>query len=346
MPNIFGKPPTPQHINSIVETYPSQPGMMQHQVEGLGREMFRMAETVPHPSNGEWHNHWSKVQEDLKLADNTALYTTAVAGFIEKAFRPELVIGKYIKNLSLNLRGNNSIKIPKGVNLTASAVATDGTVTASDQDLGSLTITLGWIGVRTTIVHQLLQVANVDLIADKLEEIGWALGYKYDYDVFAEIVKAGTKDDATYGDNSNYKYMGASTTISFAGLTEAFKIAGDLYAKPKTMFVNPTGWYNMVNETDIKAAIKWAMGPQGEIPTVQKLWGTTDLIVSPMVPANKMILSDQRLGYVVDGGPVQTWDGRIDTKVAFEILGVKAYGVGIVRPTAVTVIHENGAEPS
>ena len=107
-------------------------------------------------------------KEQLTLGNNAALTTTIVAGFVEKQLRPLLLAEGVIRRLPFTLKGATAIKVPKGVNLTAQAIS-DGAVQADDQDYGSLTITPGWVGLRTSFTHELLQQANIDVIALELD---------------------------------------------------------------------------------------------------------------------------------------------------------------------------------
>ena len=60
------------------------------------------------------------------------------------------------------------------------------------------------------------------------------------------------------------------------------------------------------------------------------------IVISPQVPDNKLFLIDTaRTGYLVKGSNVQTWDGRISSTLAFEVIGAMNYGVGIVQPTSI-----------
>jgi len=285
-------------------------------------------------------------KEQLTLGNNTALTTTVVAGFVEKQLRPILLAEGVIRKIPFNLRGATGIKVPKGVNLTAQAIS-DGTVTADDQNYGSLTITPSWVGLRTSFTHELLQQANVDVIADKLEEMGVAIAKKVDSDILTEMKKAVTKGDSTYGDNSNYVYMGSGTDISYTGLTNAISKAHSNDMDPNFILVNPTNEAKILQDSTMKTFIKFESAPVGTaLPRINTLYGMK-FLVSSQVPNNYTILGDTtRCGYFVDASPVQTWDGRIDNTIKFEVLAAKCYGVGIVRPKALVGIVDNTAEPT
>lgn len=286
-------------------------------------------------------------REDLQKADSTSLYTTVIAGFIEKALRPELIAEGVVKKLGLNLHGADSIKVPLGEALTAVAVGADGTVTASDIDYGGKSITVDWIGARTTIVHQLLQVSAFDLIADKLEEIGFAIGKKIDLDILAELHKATTKGDAEYGDNSNYSYLGATTYVSYDSLVDAMTAFEANYGKPTHLIVTPTDKARIFKDDDIISCLAFGTTPSGEIlPQVRTLFDMK-LITSNQQTADALtMVQADKLGYYVDASPVESWDARLPNKIAFEVIGAKCYGVGIPRPKYAYTIHQNEAEPA
>lgn len=286
-------------------------------------------------------------REDLKKADNTALYTTVIASFIEKALRPTLVAEGVIKKVGLNLRGADSIKIPKGEALTATSVGTDGAVGASEVDYGSLTITVDWIGALTTIVHQLLQVSAFDLVADKLEEIGFAIAKKIDTDLVAEILAATTKDDSTYGDNGNYYYLGSSTYIDYDKLVTGMTNFEANEGTPTHLIVHPTDKARILQDADVSSALTFGTTPSGEIlPQVRTIFDMKLLTTTQQTAGKITMVQADKLGYYIDASPVETWDGRIPNKIAFEVIGAKCYGVGIPRPKYAYTIHQNADEPS
>lgn len=286
-------------------------------------------------------------REDLKKADNTALFTTVIASFIEKALRPKLIAEGVIKKASLNLNGADSLKIPKGEPLTANSIATDGTVTASEVDYGSLTITVGWIGALTTLVHQLLQVSAFDLVTDKFEEIGFAIAKKVDTDIIAEILKATTKDDATYGDNSNYNYLGSSTYITHDLLVDSVTNFEANEGEATHMLIHPTDKARVLKDDDIVACLTYGTTPAGEIlPQVRTIMDMKMISTTQVTAGKIMLVQADKLGYYLDASPVETWDGRIPNKIAFEVIGAKCYGVGIPRPKYAYTIHQNAVAPT
>jgi len=329
------------------------------QVEMFVKKLARMSYSEEQArANEKWRKVFEKIGIDergnivakeatLQKGNNTGVYTTAMASFIEKAFRPKLIAEGLIKSLPLDMKGHDSLKLPKGVNLTAEAIGSDGTVTADDQNYGSITITVDWVGCQTSLTHQLQSVGAVDLLTDKLEEIGAAISRKVDTDILAEMIKAFTKDDATYGDNSNYSYLGSGSYVDYAALVDAINAHEDLYGEPDTIVVNPTDKARILKDTDIKAAMAFATTPEGKmLPSTLELFGLK-LVSTPQMTAGKIALVDsKKLGYFIDATPIETWDGRLQTTIAFEVIGAKAYGVGITRPEAVYGIHENADEPS
>ncbi len=297
---------------------------------------------IPVPENGRI------TREVLVKASNTGLFTTAIAAMVEKQFRPVLLAQNLIKTQRLQAGGYDSLKIPKGVNLTASEI-TDFTaaVTPDDQNYGSITISLGWYGLQTSIAKNLLDVGAVDIMADKAEEIGAALARKMDADILAEILAASTKDDSTYGDNSNYTYCGTDKNVSYADLWGAVDGMAALNAEPAAWITNPATRTTIATDTDVKGALAFGTTPQGSIVPMVREICDLPLYVSSQVTANKLHLVDSsRLGYLIDFSDIELWDARLPTKLAFEIIGAKAYGVGIIRPQAVWTIHEKAAEPT
>ncbi|MDD3494192.1 MAG: hypothetical protein PHZ19_11930, partial [Candidatus Thermoplasmatota archaeon] len=192
-----------------------------------------------------------------------------------------------------------------------------------------------------------LDVGAVDIMADKAEEIGAALARKMDADILAEILAASTKDDSTYGDNSNYTYCGTDKNVSYADLWGAVDGMAALNAEPAAWITNPATRTTIATDTDVKGALAFGTTPQGSIVPMVREICDLPLYVSSQVTANKLHLVDSsRLGYLIDFSDIELWDARLPTKLAFEIIGAKAYGVGIIRPQAVWTIHEKAAEPT
>lgn len=336
----------------LVEDYdPTKVGLGSAEtVARLGRKIIEMAFNPNKRANVPYRQKLEKLgvtqEAVLQLGNSTSLYTTAVAAMIEKALRPDLYGRDVIKTLPFDLTGHNSVEVPLGVNLTAQAIGDDGSVTADDQNYGGKTITIAWVGCQTSLTTQLLQTSLLPLIEDKLEEIGYAIARAVDSAIVAELVAAGTKDDATYGDNNNYVYCGASTTVSYDKLIDGITTAEDLDAKPDVIITNPTSKGNILKDSDVKSVLAYGTTPDGRIiPSVTQIDGKL-LLSSSQVTDDKIILVDsKRCGWFVEGTPLQTWDGRLQTTVNFEVIGAKAYGVGISRPEAVCVIHENADAP-
>ena len=281
---------------------------------------------------------YQRMQEDLTLANNTALYTTMVAGFIERALRPKLVAQNVIKSIDMNLKGTEAIKIPKGKLLTAADLPDSGDITyASSADYEAETINITWKYAAQKITHALLQHANVDLIAEQLYEIGYALSRKMDSDIIAAM------DSATTGSNGNAVALGSGTYIDYSAVVDAKAAMEENYAEPKVFLTNPTTWARLMKDSDVKQALQFGTVPSaGSVfPMVQTMFGM-QVVVSPEVPADTSFLIDTDYnGYLVKGTNVQTFDGRINGTLAYEVIGAIAYGVGIVRPEAVYKIKEN-----
>lgn len=287
-------------------------------------------------------------ETDMQLGNNTALTTTVVAGFVNKAFRPKLLAAGVIQPIYMDLKGNVSIKIPKGV-AAASAAITNGAVTEDNDDYGSLTITPAWYGLRMTMDHELLQQANIDVIADKLEECGFAINKGVDSAIIAQIELASHKNDSTYdasGTNDNYVFSGAATDIDYADIMSAWAKSLGHDTEPDFMLVNPTNAGVIYNDTQIKAMAKLGTEMEGQIMRTITTILDMKMVISSQVTANRTFLVDSKLcGYFVDASPIMTFDGRIQNTLNKEILACKCYGVGIARPKAITSIADNTADP-
>ncbi len=305
--------------------------------ELLGKDPL---ELVPERAKPLVEAYAKVAKEDLTLANNTALYTTQVAAFIERAMRPELVAQNVIKTITMSLKGTEAIKIPKSTLLTAADLPDSGDITyAANSDYSAVTINIGWKYAAQKITHALLQHANVDLIAEQLYEIGYALARKMDSDIIAAM------DSATSTTNGNAVALGAGNYLNYSALVDAIASMEDNYAKPDTLLTNPQTWARLMKDSDVKQALAFGTVPSaGSVfPNVQTLFGMK-VVVSPEVPADTTFLIDSKYnGYLVKGTNVQTFDGRINGTLAYEVIGAVAYGVGIVQPDAVYKIKENTA---
>lgn len=316
-------------------------------VEKLGREIAHSIENSDNKVTQKRYEKYSEsyIKETASMGNQTNLYTDMVATFIEEAFEPVLIANGVIKEVTLTVNGTGSIKIPTDSLLTAQDVDEHGDFSEDQTGYSSVTIELKWIAGRTGLPIQLLQLAAVDLIVYRLGQIGKALSRRVDKDIIDELVKAGTKDDSVYGDNDNYKYLTDSDYITFDDLIESIGEHMTLDAKPDVVLMNPTNWATFMKDTDVKGAIRYSISPDGKVAYVNNLGGIR-IVITTQVPADTIILVDStKCGYFLRGSGIETWDGREDNTLRIEVVGAMSYGVGIVRPEAVFVIHEDEDEP-
>ena len=285
-------------------------------------------------------------KEDLQFGNNSVLYTTAVASFVEKELRSELVSMDVIKTLNVP-DGADSIKIPKGNNLAAaSAVSADGSISDGSEDYGSDEIQTDLYGQRTVFTHELLDVTNIDVMADQLEEIGRSIALKQDDIIQAELQDV-TDPTGTYGDNSNYNYLGSGTTITYDNLVAGIHDAKGNKANPTDIVAGTAIMSALEQDDEFSDAAQYASTPDGDF--VPKTMTFRDLRVheSSNVAADSLFIIDRnKLGYFAESDGVQTWDSRINGKAAFEVLGVKRFGIKVQRPQAVYGIHQNEDKPT
>ncbi len=293
----------------------------------------------------------STVQEDLQFGNNSALYTTAIADFIEREFQPTLLEAGVIKRIQLPERGKDSIKIPKQPDLqSASTVADDGTLTDDSADYGSLTINTDFVGLVSQMTIELLRNANVDLMEDQLRQITNAIERKVDSDVIAEIEAASTKNDSTYGDNSNYNYLGSGNTATYDAVVEAFYDAHANNANPDMFVAAPEFLKNLFTNADMKDAVAFGtVSSAGDnaaaVPQVQSILGFPVLMADQMTSTRGHWIDSDRLGYLVEKTGVETMDQQLDGKAAFEVKAVKGFGVGVTKPQSVYSVIEDTNEP-
>lgn len=278
------------------------------------------------------------LSEDLLSDTNTGLYTTVVADFVERALRPKLLAEGVIKRIRVNNKGASGIKIPISTLATAVALPNSGAVTFPNSvDYTSDTIAFTWVYAAQKITMELIEQANVDLIQDQLFELGDAIARKIDSDIIAAI-------DAAITVNTNGNNLGATQKITYALFTTGIADHNELKAMPDTVLTNWTTWANLVQDTDMKAALGFNSVTAGTVfPMVMQLFGLK-LLVSSQVGANDMYLIDtQRTGYFVEVSDVKVFNGRATGFLADEVIAAKNYGVSIVQPNSVFRLKENTA---
>lgn len=280
------------------------------------------------------------------FSDDTALYSTLQADMIEEALEPMTLGQDAIRSMDFNLgQGYDSIQIPTGNQLSAVDLNSDGTLSEDTTGYDSVKISIGWVGVRTTFSHQIVEKAAVDLLAFRLEQAGRAIARRVDSDILTEIEKAGTKGDADYGDNSNYVYTGSGNNIAYDDVITAIQTGLENDAILDMGLAGPSVWGNLHKDTDVKDVLAFTATAEGDFSLVQN-FGPLRLMASSQITTDKLLLVDSsRNAMFVDASPVETFDGRVSEAAQFEVLAVKGYGVQILQPQTVVVVHQDANEP-
>lgn len=271
----------------------------------------------------------------------TSLFTTAIAGFIEKRLRPELVAAGVIKSISAPAKGADSIKIPlRQALITAADLGDDGQVSYDSGTYGSTTITLRYSYAAQSITHELLQFANVDLMAEELGEIGDAIARKVDSDIISAL------QTATTTANGNLTQLGSGTYVDFDALVDGKQSAKANYAQPNVILMSSQTEAAIVKLGEFSGStVAGSLTYQGEngvtFPVLQSFLNMR-VVTSEQVDDDDIYLIDTaRTGYLVRKNGVEVFDGRRSGYLAFEVIGAHAFGVGIVQPKAVYRIEEN-----
>ncbi len=286
-------------------------------------------------------------KESEAFADDTDLYSTLQADMIEEALEPQLLAQDAIRSMDFNLgQGFDSIQIPSGNQLTAVDLNSDGTLSEDTTDYDSITVNIGWVGVRTTFSHQIVEKAAVDLLAYRLEQAGRAIARRVDSDILEQIEKAGTKGDADYGDNENYVYTGSGTDATYDDVIDIIRTGIDNDAMLDMGILSSEVWGTLHKDSDVKDVLAFTATAEGDFSMVQN-FGPLRLMATSQVSADKGLFVDSdRTAMFVDASPVETFDGRVSEAAQFEILAVKGYGVKILQPQSVAVLHQQADEPA
>lgn len=319
-------------------------------IEKLGKEVESMIENVERKKLKKKYQPLKEGIETRKesLDDDSSLYTTMIADFIETAYEPELIAQGLINEVNLPMnQGHDSIKIPIEKRLTAHSISADGSVTEEDDGYDEITIEPDWEGLKTTISEKLVRKGAVDLIGHRLQQIGRAISRKVDEDILEELTKACTKDDDDYDDADNYNYLETSNDITFDAVIDSIADHRDLYAEPDWIVMKPTAWKNLMKDSDMKTAQAYGTST-GNVYEIQQ-FGALNILVTKQMPEDgpdAMLVDSDEAGYFVDQSDIETWDGRPVGKIATEVIGAKSYGVGIAKQEAMFGIFEDTDEPT
>lgn len=281
-------------------------------------------------------------KEDLTVAE-TDLFTTSIAGFIEKRLRPKLVAEGVIKKISnFNTRGANAVKIPlRNQLITATDLPDSGAVTYDSGSYESTTVTLAYSYAAQSLTHEIVKFANVDLIAEELGEIGDAISRKVDSDIISAL------QTATTTPNGNLVQLGATATVTWDNLVDGQASAIANYAEPDTILLAPSTLATIMKLDEFSGgnSITGSLAFNGQagnvFPYVTTILGMK-VVTSNQVDGDDIYLVDTaRTGYLIESGDVEVFDGRRSGYLAYEVIGAKCYGVSIVQPKAVYRIEEN-----
>lgn len=267
------------------------------------------------------------------------LFTTAIASFVEAAYEPVLVSRGLMRQLDIQLQGEDSIKIPREDALrTAQQINDDGTFPSEETGgYDSTTISINWYGLYTAIPLQLIEKSRVDIIAQRFEELGRAISRKVDSTVLSAW------DTATTSGNNNLKNLGSSTDLSYDGLITEIANHFGLNAMTTDVVLNPTNWGILHKDATFVSGLQRSADSSGNIPFLETL-GNIRFHMSQQVGDNTTYLVDRdRLGYFVDAGDIRTFDGRVDNSIQTEVLAVKPWGVSVTQPEGVYQIKDNTA---
>lgn len=280
-------------------------------------------------------------KEDLNI-NQADLYTTAIASFIEKKLRPELVAQGVIKSISAPAKGADSLKIPiRNALITAADLPDSGQITYATGSYTSTTIVLRYSYAAQEVTHELLQMANYDLLAEELGEIGDAIARKVDSDIIAALKVATTTP------NGNLVQLGSGNYVTFDVLVNARASAKKNYAQPSVILMNASSESRVIKLGNFGGTtnVVGALTTQGDngvtYPVIQSIMGMK-VVTSEQVADNDVYLVDTaRTGYIVRKNGVEVFDGRRSGYLSFEVIGAHAYGIGIIQPKAIYRIEQH-----
>ena len=280
--------------------------------------------------------------EELTFPDNSALYTTIVADFVDQRLRPQLLAEGLIRNVRVDPQGASGIKIPVNTLLSADDLPDSGDVSySSSVDYAATEITLGWKYVAQRISHQLITQSNIDIVMDQLGLMGFAISNKVDQDIIASFESAAPDT----GENDNYKALGDSTTLTYTNLLKGLTDAMSNDAMPDAVLMGPSSLFNLLSDSDsITALANNSVQPGQIFPMTMTFLGLRVLVSNNVSENDVFIIDSNRTGYFLEGSSVEVMDGRISQSTAQEFIAVKLYGVDVVQPKTIYRLQENTAE--
>ena len=302
----------------------------QRSVRAVGEALTGAIEKTNEPKWQEVKEHITTMKQaqgltedvsDNIIDDDSDLYVTVLADFIDNALRPNLIAQDVIKSFSLDLSGSPSVQIPKGELIDKDAVGdlnSDGTLPSgaeSTEGFDSVTATVDYKVSWTQFTQQMLDKAPLNLITDRVEKLGFAIAHQLDADIIE-----------LFGDDAGVKDADP-TDITYDVIVDAIANHRDEFANPDVILVNHDGWADLMKDADMKDALAFATTSEGGIATVQN-FGTLRIIPNAQIPDDTFYTIDtDQCGWLVLGEDLRTFDGRINDTVAHEVIALKAYAM-------------------
>lgn len=284
---------------------------------------------------------FNTVKEDLLYdANDGTLYTNVVADFIEQRMRPTLLARGLIKEVSIDATGTSSYDIPINNIFTAQPLPNSESVTDNSQTYGTVAVDLAWQHASVEIGHKTKTQSNVDIIADQLGLIGYAIARKVDSDIITAFEQATPNTNA----NSNYLAFGTSNNLTYTRLLQLMTNAMGNDANPDFALMGPGSLFNLMSDSNTITALGYNSQEKGSIfPRTIEFLGM-QVVVSNQVSEKDVFVGDsEQLGYMVNGSGVEVMDGRVSRKTTTEYIGLKLYGVKVAQPKALYRGVENTA---
>lgn len=279
--------------------------------------------------------------EDMTLPNNTSLYTTILRALVEKEFRPLLVARNVIKSISVNPSGMKDLQVPVGALRTATDLPDNGVLTSpSNDNYTDVKIALKWIYAYEVITYQTIRQGIIDIIADQMDELAFAINNKVDTDILEAFEAASPSN----GSNANYDEIEGG--LSYAALNDAIFDMEENNATATAIITRPAVFKDFMKDTDVKGIYKFSTVDKGSIfPRVLDFMGTEIFLTTKASENNVYLIDSGRTGYFVEASGIEFLDGRKSGTVNWEIVALKLYGVKVVKPKSVYRLVVNQGSP-
>ena len=283
-------------------------------------------------------------KEQIGGGDIDDLYSTLMAQMVDEYVKPNLVARNVIREVQFGFNGYGGVKIPRELRKQAFTVQPDGTFPQEeDTTYNSRTADIMYTGAYSYITEQLRRKAAFDLLMNQFRLIADAINEQVDSDILTEMEKATTPTDPDYADSDDNVTNNIEQNISFDSIIDLMATVYDNNANVTDMLMKGSTWAKLNKDSDTKQASSFATTrvENGADVGLVHAFGTSNIHITSQMPDDTVYAVDRnKLGYFVNAGNVQMFDGRKSGTVQHEVLAIMPTAVKISNIRAVAKLVE------